>query len=77
MNGDQAMSPWWLLVFVAVLFTNGTVAWCVAQSRVTSRQRAWRVSWVSLPSSTNRPPQHVDQRLNPVDLVPPPHEVPK
>ena len=77
MNGAQAMSPWWLLVFVAVLFTNGTVAWCVAQSRVTSRQRARRVSTRVPPIVDEPAAPHVDQRLNPVHLVPPPHEVPK
>jgi len=71
------MSPWWLLVFVTVLFTNGTVAWCVAQSRVTSRQRAWQVSSGVPPIVDDRPAPHVDRRLDPVDLVPPPHEDPK
>jgi len=70
------MSSWWLLVFVAVLFINGTVAWCVAQSRVTSRQREWRVR-CGLPSIVDEAAASVVvRRLNPVDL-PPPHEVPK
>jgi len=71
------MSPWWLLVFVAVLFTNGTVAWCVAQSRVTSRQRARLVPPGVPPIVDERPAPHVDRRLDLVDVVPPPHEDPK
>lgn len=71
------MSPWWLLVFVAVLFTNGTVAWCLAQSRVTSRQREWRVS-SGVPRMVDEPAAPgLGQRQNPVDLAPLPQEVPK
>jgi len=71
------MSSWWLLVFVAVLFINGTVAWCVAQSRVTSRQREWRVRCGLLSIVDEAAASVVVRRLNPVDLIPAPHEVPK
>jgi len=71
------MSSWWLLVFVAVLFTNGTAAWCLAQSRVTSRQRERRVrsGLRSIVDQAAEPA--VGQGLNPVDLIPTPHEAPK
>lgn len=71
------MSPWWLLVFIAVLFTNGTVAWCVAQSRVTSRQREWRASSGVLAGADEPAAPGVGQRRTSVELTPPPHEVPK
>lgn len=71
------MSSWWLLIFIAVLFTNGTVAWCVAQARVTSRQREWRVRCGLLSNVDEAAAPVVVQRLNPVDLIPPPHEAPK
>ncbi len=73
----SAMSHWWLLAFIAMLFINGTVTWCVAQSRVTSRQREWRVRTGLSSIVDEAAAPVVGQRLNPVDLIPPPHEAPK
>jgi hypothetical protein len=71
------MSPWWLLVFIAMLFTSGTVAWCLAQSRVTARQREWRVRSGLLSPVDAATAPGVVQRRNPVDPIHPPQEAPQ
>ena len=74
--GLPAMSAWWLLVFVALLFTNGVVAWCVAQSRVTSQQREWRVRSGVLSIVDEAAAPVIGQRLNRVEITSPPYEAP-
>jgi hypothetical protein len=71
------MSPWWLVVFIAMLFTSGTVAWCHAQSRVTARQREWRVRSGLLCIVDDATAPVVVQPRKPVDLVLPPQEAPQ
>jgi hypothetical protein len=71
------MSAWWLLVFVGVLFTNGVVAWCVAQARVTSRQREWRVRSGLLAIVDEAATPVIGQPLNRVAVTSAPHEAPR
>ena len=68
------MSAWWLLVFLAVLLTNGVVSWCVAQSRVVSRQRERRVRSGLLSVVHEGAAPVVGQPLNPVEIAFPPEE---
>jgi hypothetical protein len=71
------MSPFWLLVLVAVLFTSGTVAWCAGQSRVTSRQQRWRAESGLRCFHGDAAVPAAGQRANPVDLIPTPHQAPE
>jgi hypothetical protein len=74
----SAMSHWWLLAFIAMLFINGTVTWCFAQSRVTSRQREWRLR-SGVPSIVDEAAAApvIGWQGNPVDLVPSSHRAPR
>ena len=67
------MSSWWLLAFIAVLFINGTVTWCIAQSRVTSRQREWRIRSGVLTGVDEAATPVIGELANPADLIPTPH----